>query len=215
MLQVKGFTFNAFQENTWVISSAGEALIVDPGCYSTEEKKELDDYIRTSGLKVVMLINTHGHIDHVLGNDHVTSTYGIPLLIHTFDVPVLQAVKAYASNYGFPAYREVNPGGHLEEGQFIRFGTAECRVLFLPGHAPGHIGLYFSKEGKLFSGDVLFHQSIGRTDLPGGDFETLIRSIQAKVFALPGDTTIYPGHGDTTTVAFEMMHNPFCAIQAS
>ena len=215
MLEVRGFTFNAFQENTWVISSQGEAMIIDPGCYDRAEQSLLDEHIRTSGLRVKYLINTHGHIDHVLGNAHVSSAYGVPVMIHELDVPVLQAVKAYASNYGFPNYAEAPAEGRLNEGQILTLGDTSCSVMFLPGHAPGHTGLYFEQEQKIFSGDVLFEQSIGRTDLPGGDFDTLIRSIREKLFKLPEETMVYPGHGDTTTIGSEKRNNPFCSINPS
>lgn len=215
MLEVRGFTFNAFQENTWVISSQGEAMIIDPGCYDRAEQSLLDEHIRTSGLRVKYLINTHGHIDHVLGNAHVSSAYGVPVMIHELDVPVLQAVKAYAFNYGFPNYAEAPAEGRLNEGQILTLGDTSCSVMFLPGHAPGHTGLYFEQEQKIFSGDVLFEQSIGRTDLPGGDFDTLIRSIREKLFKLPEETMVYPGHGDTTTIGSEKRNNPFCSINPS
>ncbi|MFM7196234.1 MAG: MBL fold metallo-hydrolase [Bacteroidota bacterium] len=215
MLRIKTFTFNPFQENTYVLSNGQEAIIIDPGCYEDHEQQELDDYIAAEHLKPVLLINTHGHIDHVLGNDHVKTRYQIPLAIHAADVPVLKAVKAYASNYGFPAYAEAEPDRILTEGETIRLGDTSCSVMFLPGHAPGHIGLYFKAEGKLISGDVLFRESIGRTDLPGGDHGTLIQSITQQVFRLPDEVEVFPGHGPTTTVGHEKIHNPWCGAAAN
>lgn len=210
MLRIKTFTFNPFQENTYVLSSGKEAFIIDPGCYEDHERQALDKYIADEQLKPVLLINTHGHIDHVLGNDHIKSRYHLPLAIHAADVPVLKAVKAYASNYGFPGYTEAEPDRLLIEGETICLGDTECRVMFLPGHAPGHIGLYFSSAAKLISGDVLFRESIGRTDLPGGDHGTLIQSITQQVFLLPDEVEVFPGHGPTTTVGHEKNHNPWC-----
>ena len=210
MLRIETFTFNPFQENTYVVYSGTEAIVIDPGCYEPHERKELDDFLAMEKLTPMLLVNTHGHIDHVLGNDHVKSRYRIPLAIHSADVPVLKAVKAYAGNYGFAAYQETEPDRLLAEGETISFGDTSCTILFLPGHAPGHIGLYFAAAGKLLSGDVLFRESIGRTDLPGGDHATLIRSITEKVFALPDAVEVFPGHGPTTTIGYEKIHNPFC-----
>lgn len=210
MLRVKTFTFNPFQENTYVLSSGQEAIIIDPGCYEDNERQELDQYIAAENLRPVLLVNTHGHIDHVLGNDHVKNRYQLPLAIHSEDVPVLKAVRAYASNYGFPGYKEADPDRILTEGETISFGDTACTVMFLPGHAPGHIGLYFSAEARLISGDVLFRESIGRTDLPGGDHATLIQSITRKVFLLPDEVEVFPGHGPTTTIGHEKIHNPWC-----
>lgn len=212
MLEIKSFTFNPFQENTYVLSSGSEAMIVDPGCSNTTEQQELKAYVTSRKLSVKFIINTHGHIDHVLGNDFARTTWNAPLMIHLTDLPVLQAVKAYAPNYGFPSYREALPDSNLEEGQVLDLGDTSCNVIFIPGHSPGHIGLHFKKDGCLISGDVLFRESIGRTDLPGGDLDTLLESIQGKLFRLPEETIVYPGHGDATSIGFEMMHNPFCAV---
>jgi len=210
MLSIRCFTFNPFQENTYVLSSGEAAIIVDPGCYEAHERKELDDYLAANGLKPFLLVNTHGHVDHVLGNDHVKSRYNLPLAIHSADVPVLKAVSVYASGYGFHGYRETEPDRNLTEGEVITIGDTSCTILFLPGHAPGHTALYFEKERKLISGDVLFRESIGRTDLPGGNHQTLMDSITQKVFRLPDDVEVFPGHGPTTTIGHEKIHNPYC-----
>jgi glyoxylase-like metal-dependent hydrolase (beta-lactamase superfamily II) len=142
----------------------------------------------------------------------VKEKYKVPFLIHSKDEPVLKAVKTYAPNYGFPAYTEALPDSYLEENDVVNFGNTTLRVMFLPGHAPGHVGFYHKESQSLISGDVLFEQSIGRTDLPGGNFDTVINSIQQKIFALPDEVTVYPGHGDTTTVGAEKVSNPFCAF---
>jgi glyoxylase-like metal-dependent hydrolase (beta-lactamase superfamily II) len=147
-----------------------------------------------------------------LGNYHVKEKYTCPFLIHEADLPVLRAVKAYAPNYGFPAYTECLPDSFLKEGDEVELGDLKAKVLFVPGHAPGHIAFYFESERKIFSGDVLFRSSIGRTDLPGGDFDTLIESIHQKLFTLPDDVIVYSGHGPTTTVGEEKVSNPFCAL---
>jgi glyoxylase-like metal-dependent hydrolase (beta-lactamase superfamily II) len=195
-----------------VYDETGEAVIIDPGCYERTEKDELAKFIVSENLHLKYLLNTHCHIDHVLGNYFIKEKYKIPFLIHPKDEPVLKAVKAYAPNYGFAAYQEATPDGYLSEQEIIQFGNTTLNVLFLPGHAPGHVGFYHEESLSLISGDVLFQQSIGRTDLPGGNFDILIESIQQKIFLLPDAVTIYPGHGDTTTIGEEKISNPFCAI---
>ncbi len=213
MIQIQSFTFNPFQENTYVVfDESGEGVIIDPGCYEKEEKKELADFIAKRNITVKYLLNTHCHIDHVLCNDFVKETYQVPLLIHAKDEAVLKAVQAYAPSSGFPLYREATPDQFLKEDEVVAFGNTKLRVLFLPGHAPGHIGFYDEPSLSLLSGDVLFEGSIGRTDLPGGDFQTLISSIHEKIFVLPDKVTVYPGHGDTTTVGEEKLSNPFCGL---
>ena len=216
MIQIKTFTFNSFEENTYLVfDETGEGVVIDPGCYEKEEKDELAKFIETQNIKINYLLNTHCHIDHVLGNDFVKEKYKVPFLIHKNDDPVLRSVKAYAPSYGFNLYREVLPDGYLAEGDTVTFGNTSFDVLFLPGHAPGHIGFYHKESNSLLSGDVLFEQSIGRTDLPGGDFNTLIKSIHQKIFTLPDDVVVYPGHGNTTTVGKEKISNPFCALNIS
>lgn len=213
MLQIESFVFNPFQENTYVLyDDSGECVIIDPGCYEPFERQELADFISAEGLTVKMLLNTHCHIDHVLGNAFVKEKYGVRLYIHAKDEPVLRAVKAYAPNYGFAQYHEATPDAFLEEGQDIAFGQQSFKVLFVPGHAPGHVAFYNEKEKIVMSGDVLFQNSIGRTDLPGGDFDTLIRSIHQKLFTLPDDVIVFPGHGPETNIGFEKKTNPFCAV---
>jgi len=216
MIQIKTFTFNSFEENTYLVfDETGQGVVIDPGCYEKDEKDELAQFIETQNIKIKYLLNTHCHIDHVLGNDFVKEKYKVPFLIHKNDDPVLRSVKAYAPSYGFNLYREVLPDGYLAEGDTVTFGNTLFDVLFLPGHAPGHIGFYHKESNSLLSGDVLFEQSIGRTDLPEGDFNTLIKSIHQKIFTLPDDVVVYPGHGNTTTVGEEKISNPFCALNIS
>ena len=206
--------FNPFMENTYVLSDdTKEAIIVDPGCYVPRENLQLTDYIEKEQLKPVMLINTHGHIDHVFGNKFVKEKYNIELYIHEKDLTTLQQVKEYAPAYGFDNFEEAVPDHFLDEGDTVKFGHSSLEVLFVPGHAPGHIALVERSQKLCVSGDVLFHRSIGRTDLPGGDTDQLISSIHHQLFALPGDTVVYAGHGETTTIEDEMMYNPFCAVK--
>ena len=216
MLNVKEFTFNPFQENTYVLyDETREAVIVDPGCYENYEKQELQEFIESNNLKVTMLLNTHGHIDHVLGNTFVKDKFKVKLFIHKIDEPVMRAVKAYAGNYGFPLYQEASVDSYLEEGNTISFGTQQFKILFVPGHSPGHVAFYNEKEKVVIGGDVLFQNSIGRTDLPGGNFDTLINSIHEKLFTLPDDVVVYAGHGPKTTIGFEKVTNPFCALTSN
>lgn len=213
MLHVKTFVFNPFSENTYVVyDDSLEAVVIDPGCYEQEEKDQLDNFIKSEKLTIKYLLDTHAHIDHVLGNYHVKEKYKVPFLMHKKDEPVLKAVKAYAPNYGFINYTEALPDQFLEEGDEVIFGNSKFSVLFVPGHAPGHIAFYNQKEKILMGGDVLFKRSVGRTDLPGGNHETLINSIHQKLFVLPDDVVVYPGHGDTTTLGEEKTSNPFCAL---
>ena len=216
MTVIKAFTFNPFEENTYVLSDdSGEAVVIDPGCYEKEEQQELTDYIETQQLEVKLLLNTHAHIDHVLGNDFVKEHFKVKLLVHPLERPVLKAVTVYAPNYGFTHYREASPDEDLSEGKPVTFGITSLDVIWLPGHAPGHVGFYSKKEKFLIGGDVLFYHSIGRTDLPGGNHHTLLNSIRNKLFTLPDDVTIYPGHGVTTTIGEEKINNPFCALSLS
>jgi glyoxylase-like metal-dependent hydrolase (beta-lactamase superfamily II) len=214
MLRIKSFTFNPFQENTFVVSDeTNECIIVDPGCYEKSEGDALIGYIKQESLKVTAIINTHCHIDHVLGNYRMKETFRVKLIINRIEEPFLRAVKSYAPNYGFNLYQESTPDEFIDEKDFVNVGNQKLEVLFLPGHSPGHIALYHEKEKIILAGDVLFRSSIGRTDLPGGDHDTLIRSIQHNLFQLPDDVTIYCGHGPETTIGYEKKTNPYCSIE--
>lgn len=213
MLTVQSFTFNPFQENTIVVyDEAGNCFVIDPGCVDSSEQKELSGFIEKNNLKVQALLNTHCHIDHVLGNFFVKEKYKVQLHIHREDERVLKAQKVFAPNYGFFNYQETTADAYLEENQILKLGNEELKVLFVPGHAPGHVAFYNEKNKIVIGGDVLFYNSIGRTDLPGGNFDTLIESIHTKLFTLPDDVVVYPGHGPETTIGFEKRTNPFCAL---
>ena len=210
MLKVKAFNFNPFQENTYVVSrESGETIIVDPGCFFPEEERELVDYIESNELKPTAIYNTHCHIDHVLGGAFVKEKFEIPFYCHEKDLEWLRAVKIYASNYGFDNYREFSHNGTYDENDTLFEGDEELEVLFLPGHAPGHTALVNHPQKIALVGDVIFDGSIGRTDLPGGDHETLIRSIKEELFKLPDDYTLFTGHGPETTIGKERVSNPF------
>ena len=210
-MNIKIFTFNQFFENTFIISdSTNECIIIDPGCYDKNEKQILQDYILSNNLVPTRLINTHCHIDHILGNNFVSKTWDLELEIHQKDIDLLKNSKDIADLYGFVNY-EKSPitNKFLVEGDIIEFGKSNLEVLFTPGHAPGHISLYSKNENFIISGDVLFNNSIGRTDLPGGNYNTLIDTIKSKFLCLDDSTVVYCGHGPSTTIGKERINNPF------
>jgi hydroxyacylglutathione hydrolase len=210
MTQIQFFTFSDFQENTYVLyDETGECVIIDPGCYDREEKEELRNFIRENSLKVVKLLNTHCHVDHVFGNAFVKREYGVELFIHRLDLPTLKSAVTYAPVYGFPHYEEATPDAFIDEGDHIHFGNSTLEVLFVPGHAPGHVAFYHPEQAFCIGGDVLFKRSIGRTDLPGGNHATLLRSIRTKLLTLGDQYVVYPGHGPSTTIGEEKRFNPF------
>jgi len=212
MVSIKVFCFNAFSENTFIIENDSKCIIVDPGCYETDEYETLKGYISEKGLSPQSIINTHCHIDHVLGVDQLKDYYNIPFYIGKNELQVLRSAKLSAPIFGFNQFREAKHDGFLSEGEEVKLGNSSLKILDVPGHSPGHIALY-DDDGKIcIAGDVLFLNSIGRTDLPGGDYDTLINSIREKLFVLPEEVVVYPGHGPETTISHEKRHNPFCGI---
>jgi len=210
-MNIKSFTFNPFQENTYVVyDESKECIIIDPGCYNAQEQEELKSFITEKGLTPVKLINTHCHIDHILGNQFVSEKWNLELYIHKLDIPLLENAGEIGKMYGFEEYKgSPFPKHFLDEKDTLTFGRSKFDVLFTPGHAPGHICLYNKENDILVAGDVIFHSSIGRTDLPGGNHETLINSIITKLFPLPNSTQIFCGHGPSTNLGYEKEHNPF------
>lgn len=210
MIHVQAFAFNPYSENTYILSDdTKNCAIIDPGCYTREEKQELEDYIRAKGLKPVLLLNTHCHIDHILGNFFVEEKYGLLPRFHRSELQILKAASVYGPNMGFRIDEGSEPEVYLDEGDKIRFGDTEMDILFTPGHSPGSLVFYHSGQKIAIGGDVLFFQSIGRTDLPGGDHEQLMHSIKEKLFKLENDYLVYPGHGPETTIGYEKRNNPF------
>ncbi len=204
------FTFNPFQENTYLIVSDKEAIIIDPGCFEPYEKKELESYILGHDLTPIRLLNTHCHIDHVLGNRFVSDRWNLLPELHEKDLDILKALPNYGHMFGVGALEESPlPEKFLKEGETIELGEVKLDVLFVPGHAPGPVIFVNHKEKYVIGGDCLFRDSIGRTDLPGGDHPTLLNSIRAKMFTLPDDYLVYPGHGPETTIGYEKRNNPF------
>ncbi|HWJ90590.1 MAG TPA: MBL fold metallo-hydrolase [Flavisolibacter sp.] len=210
MLTVQPFTFNPVQENTYVVyNEKRDCCIIDPGCYFASEEKEIRDFIDHNGLNPVFLLNTHCHLDHIFGNRFIQKTYGLELYLNQLEKAVLDYGPASGQLWQLPFDNYDGPLHFLDEGDTVRLGQDELHVLFTPGHSPGSISFY-SKENKfVISGDVLFLGSIGRTDLPGGDFTILEESIRTKLYTLPGDVIVYSGHGESTTIGDEMKTNPF------
>lgn len=213
-LGIQSFTFNPLQENTYVVfnTKTKVGIIIDPGCYTKEEENLLSDFITKENLTIKYLLNTHGHVDHVLGNYFVKKKYNVPFLNHKKDLETLRAVQVYAPAYGFSNYQAIEPDDHFEEGHALFLGEIKIDIRFVPGHSPGHVAFIFEEENICIVGDVLFKNSIGRTDLPGGNFETLIKSIHNQIFTLPESMKVYPGHGPHTFIGEEMRTNPYCAI---
>ena len=210
-MNIKSFTFNPFQENTYIVyDETKECLIIDPGCYTDAEKKELKAFIEEKELRPVKLINTHCHIDHVLGNKFSSEQWDIQLYMHKEDLPVLRSAEEISKMYDLGDYEgSPHPKHFLSQGDMLTFGESSFKILFTPGHAPGHICLYSKESDLLIAGDVLFQGSIGRTDLPGGDHSTLINSIITQLFPLPNKTQVFCGHGPSTNLGYEKENNPF------
>ena len=211
MTHVQAFEFNPFAENTYVVfDDTGACVIFDPGCYDFEERTALKNFIEEKNLRPVRLINTHCHLDHVFGNAFVAKTWNVDLEIHIGELPVLQRFGRMCEMYGIPFAEEPPaPARFVEAGETVEFGNTRLKALFTPGHSPASLSFYCREEGFVIAGDVLFLESIGRTDLPGGDMETLLNSIRCQLFTLPGETLVYPGHGPATTIRHEMEYNPF------
>ena len=210
MIRLHYFTFNPFQENTYILSAEdGSAIVIDPGCYTEEEEQELITYLEKEHLKPVRLLNTHCHLDHVFGNAFVAKFYGLEVEIHPGEQIVLDQALSISHLYGIPMTPSPVPKHSLLPGISIPLGDDQLEILFTPGHSPASISLYCKNQGFLIAGDVLFQESIGRTDLPGGNMATLLKSIREAFFVLPDDTLVYPGHGPHTTIGHERRHNPF------
>ena len=210
MLEIKSFTFNPFGENTFLLyNEKKEVLIIDPGAYFEEERKTLLDFLSSEGLKPIRLLNTHCHVDHVFGNHLIFQKFGLKPEIHAAEKSVLDLAAAAGLQYNLPFTMPPDPQNFLDEKDTIALGEDVLSILFTPGHSPGSISFYCEKQSFLIGGDVLFRESIGRTDLSGGDHETLIKSIKEKLFSLPDETSVYSGHGPATTIGYEKQHNPF------
>jgi glyoxylase-like metal-dependent hydrolase (beta-lactamase superfamily II) len=211
MIKLHKFEFNPFHENTYVVwdDVSKDAMIIDPGCNTDAEEKELGNFILQNDLKIKYLINTHSHIDHILGNNFVLQKYSPQFLIPEEDKNLFLNAKLQAERFRVNYKSVTIPNDFLSENISLRLGEAKIKTLFTPGHTTGEFCIYFPDEKFCITGDVLFKESIGRVDLEGGNFEQLIESIKNKLLTLPDDTVIYPGHGDSTTILYEKNHNPF------
>lgn len=213
MIKVEYFTFNPLAENTYVLSNEkGDTLIIDAGCYFTEEEETLENYLSDQKLKPVQLLNTHCHLDHVFGNNWVHKNYGLELYLHEGEKTVLEFAPAVSNMYGLSFTNYTGALHYLKEGDTIFFGDDKLDVILTPGHSPASICFYCSQQNFVIGGDVLFYESVGRFDLPGGNEQQLYKSIREKLFVLPDDTIVYPGHGEPTTVGHEKKYNPFVHV---
>ena len=210
MLQIRSFVFNPFSENTYVVyNDHKNAFIIDPGNFSTEETRILQNFIEENGLKIQNILLTHAHIDHVLGLQTVYNLYNVPVLLHETEKEILDRNPMDANRFGFffkPFEGEIQ---FLKENEVLKLDEDEFKILHVPGHSPGHIAFHNEAQKFVVSGDVLFEGSIGRTDLYKGNHEQLLESIRTKLFILDGDTKVYNGPGNPTTIGFEKDYNPF------
>jgi hydroxyacylglutathione hydrolase len=196
--------------NTYLLyDESCECIVIDPGCKEEREKKEIKDFLVRKKLTLVRNLNTHCHIDHILGNGFIAETFGIYPEYHKASVPFFFTAKEIANSFGYDMNHIPNPKGFLDEGETVTFGNSGLTVLYTPGHADGSVCFYNKPQGFVITGDVMFRDTIGRTDLPSGDFNLLMKSIKGKLFTLPDETTIYPGHGPETTIGYEKVNNPF------
>jgi hydroxyacylglutathione hydrolase len=210
-MTIKTFTFNPFQENTYLVfDETNEAVVIDAGCLQAGEKQILTRFIEDNKLTLKRVLNTHLHLDHQFGNKFLFDTYGIAPEACIEDEFLLENVVAQARSYGFPVTEEAQPlGAYIIENQEITFGNSSLKAIHAPGHSPGSMVLYSEKDGVMFAGDVLFQGSIGRTDLPKGDYASLILAITKKLLVLPDSTVVYCGHGPSTTIGYEKKNNPY------
>jgi glyoxylase-like metal-dependent hydrolase (beta-lactamase superfamily II) len=210
MIKIQKFVVNPLGENSFILSDeSGECIFIDPGFYYHEEHQEIKDYVETNQLKPVKITNTHCHFDHIMGVEFAREEYNIPFCAHADDAFWVERAVNQGEMFGF----EMNPvqpiDVFLKENEYVEFGNSRLKIIHIPGHAPGHVVFYSEKENFLIAGDVLFYGSIGRTDLPGGNYETLISNIKNKLFVLPENTRVYCGHGPETILGFEKSTNPF------
>jgi len=209
MITIKKFTFNPFQENTYLLfDETKECVVIDPGCYGPKEKAHLVNFIKENSLKPVKLLNTHCHIDHIQGNYIISKEFNLKLETNKLEIPVLKQSPTWGLQYGIKGDLSPEIEVFLDEGDQVKFGNSILDVIFVPGHSPGHIAFISHEDKFIINGDVLFKGSFGRYDLPGGNIYTLSKSIQEKLFSLPDEYLVYAGHMGETTIGEEKSSNP-------
>jgi glyoxylase-like metal-dependent hydrolase (beta-lactamase superfamily II) len=210
MISVKKFSVNPFQENSYVVSDeTGYCLVVDAGFFFQKEIDEVLNYLHTQNLKPVGLVNTHCHFDHLMGVDFIRNKFGIPFECHKDDAFWLPLASVQARSFGITMPEMANADHFFQADQELHFGNSFLQVIHVPGHSPGHVVFYSPEDQFLLAGDVLFYKSIGRSDLPGGDYDQLIGSIKEKLLLLPPETIVWSGHGVETSIGFEKLNNPY------
>jgi|TARA_Y100000994_G_C15703083_1_gene446075 hydroxyacylglutathione hydrolase len=208
-MKIKKFTFNSFLENTYIISSGKKCMIIDPGCSNKTEQHQMDDYIKLNQLEPIELINTHCHLDHIFGNKFIAETYSLIPKMHIKDKPLLERSMDIANMYNVKLDPPPQDVKFINENDIIEIGKTKWKIIFTPGHSPGHICLFNEQQKTIIAGDVLFHLSIGRTDLPLSNHKDLIDSINNKLFRLSDNTEVFCGHGQNTNIGFEKINNPY------
>ena len=210
-MKIKRFEFNMFPVNCYVLADeTQEAVIIDAGCYYPEEQRQLKSFITTHQLTVRHLLNTHLHADHLFGNAFAAREFGVSPEASQQDEFLLAGIPTFCKSFGFPLNEKPAALGHyISDGETIRFGNTELKAISVPGHSPGSLVYYCEKEHCMFSGDTLFKGSIGRADLEGGNFDDLRENIMSRLFVLPDNTVVYPGHGNETSIGNEKKNNPF------
>ncbi|MCC5941343.1 MAG: MBL fold metallo-hydrolase [Balneolaceae bacterium] len=212
-MQITTFTVGPFSQNTYLIENADEAILIDPGFFDPREYEPLQDHLSASGKTLLAVLLTHAHVDHVLGLDKVLKNHDVPVYLNHTDLHLWENFPNQARMFGFnsPGFDFVPEP--LDEMTGFQLGKFTFDVLYTPGHSPDHISLYFKDDEILIAGDALFRESIGRTDLYEGNFEQLAASIREKLYTLPDATTVYSGHGPSTTIGHEKVNNAFVKMK--
>lgn len=210
-MKIQKFTHSPFQENTYIVwnEETKETIIIDPSCLSKSEELEIENFVISNDLNVKYLFNTHGHLDHLFGNSFIRSRFSPVHFAPEKDMPLFERAEEQAKSFGLKMKKSPNPDFYFNESEILNIIGTEIKLIFTPGHTPGEFCIYFPNENICFTGDVLFKESIGRTDLWGGNYETLMNSINSKLLILPDETTIYAGHGEKSTIQYEKLNNPF------
>lgn len=202
--------FSPIQVNTYILEGdEGNCIVIDCGCYGMAEERRLEEFFTARGLMPVLLLNTHCHLDHIFGNAFMLERYGLRSWFHEGDSHNHTSATKHALMFGLDMEEPPMPAGYLSDGEVVTAAGVSLKVVAVPGHSPGGIAFYSERDGVIFTGDALFAGSIGRSDLPGGDHEQLMTNIRSRLFTLPPDTVVYPGHGPETTISEEMKSNPF------